>query len=787
MDALNAPPPPPAFGAFAAHELMAVPVLWQSIGGRSMSASGDEWCDDEGDDALLDVLGVDAEGMLRELKLQRLNPAAKNAESAESAAVATADALDMELQRMASRDISMSFYDDEEGEGGEEEEDDEDEDEEEGEGDEGESLPLALNYDAPAEQQANTDAKRTQNNSATTTTNKTQARQKKKKKKKKKEEEEKERKKEPPTTKAGLPPPPPAIPAPRNQALLKSCQPNFDVRFLTNFFGCYWRNRNQNLLGFPFVRGQTVDYAEYSKQDDFDNDPASSNSNGDRVRLVVRLPAGYDKARISLTARITPVSAIEPNESLLGRIVRLSELEQILSSQSNNPKDGEIIVNLLSGSRGTATALVEATAASVSHCSSPSDSPLEGEVNDLVPSAAAVAADGRGGGGGGGGDSGGGNMVMNDVASIHNANNTALGYIVALKPKWTWKYGGPGGRQRGKEKWTHTPVLDLAQAKSQDSMASLHVLVFSQDEKNPDQALCVSSLYSPSFFVGSTRHLRRSAQAAAANGKALNGTAYEKSVLGKKKRPSKGDPVSGAASTAAGGGGGAMATTASLKADASVSQNSEKRRRVDSAELALSLSSVADGHEPDDRLAAEPAERHRSSKTRAVDELLRVMSIASTEEADVLQAGEEGGVVDDHESGMQSGPRSDGGVIMEVAAENEDEQREKITEAAVVEMKAGEEKEKQHPEAKLARRLSELDLARAEGRIEHSRYLEKREGLIVDYTRGLEAWQTEKVKAPGPHIAGAVEIGRGKEEDQDQEEERKEQKFSTSLVSKSIV
>ena len=172
--------------------------------------------------------------------------------------------------------------------------------------------------------------------------------------------------------------------SPRNRALLKACQTHFDVKFLTSFFGCYWRNRNQNLLGFPFVRGQTLDYAECFKQDNFHNKPSDSDSFSERVRLMVQTPDGYDKSRICLTARIIPVSTIDPDESLIGRTVRLSELDQILSAQAKNPKDGEVIVNMRCDGVENAATLVKATAVHLPG-SSPSNSPLDGD--DVVEDA----------------------------------------------------------------------------------------------------------------------------------------------------------------------------------------------------------------------------------------------------------------------------------------------------------------------------------------------------------------------------------------------------------------
>lgn len=45
--------------------------------------------------------------------------------------------------------------------------------------------------------------------------------------------------------------------------LCKSLDPRYpemDMKYHSKFFGCYWRNRNSNLVGFPYVRGQTNDY-----------------------------------------------------------------------------------------------------------------------------------------------------------------------------------------------------------------------------------------------------------------------------------------------------------------------------------------------------------------------------------------------------------------------------------------------------------------------------------------------------------------------------------------------
>merc|ERR1711871_1853108 len=72
--------------------------------------------------------------------------------------------------------------------------------------------------------------------------------------------------------------------------------------------------------------------------------------------------------------------------------------------------------------------------------------------------------------------------------------------------------------------------------------------------------------------------------------------------------------------------------------------------------------------------------------------------------------------------------------------------------------------ERQHPEEALAQYLSNLDLARAGGQIEHSLYLKKREKLLVDFSHSIKRWHAEQQQAntTAQSNSVALEIGREK-------------------------
>ena len=109
---------------------------------------------------------------------------------------------------------------------------------------------------------------------------------------------------------------------------------------------------------------------------------------------------------------------------------------------------------------------------------------------------------------------------------------------MALHPRM-WKYTGPCGRLRGKDRYTHTREDVVKDAKEAAAAVCLRIMVFGIDGEDIDhnrsstdavkelstkttkvRATCVAFLQSTAFFVSSTRNLRRkNSLSVATNGK----------------------------------------------------------------------------------------------------------------------------------------------------------------------------------------------------------------------------------------------------------------------------
>ena len=175
----------------------------------------------------------------------------------------------------------------------------------------------------------------------------------------------------------------------------------------------------------------------------------------------------------------------------------------------------------------------------------------------------------------------------------------------------------------------------------------------------------------------------------------------------------------------------------------------EKRRRVDFADVADSRNIQLDSDDhsageeqvdmlniPNDSLVAGNEERHRSVNGLAVENFVRAVPSAPTLEASVPgttdnQTVNRGSSIEDCSSSSGSKRDEEANVV---------EDKDRVPICATFD-------ERQHPEEALAQSLSNLDLARAGGQIEHSLYLKKREKLLVDFSHSIKRWHAEQQQA----------------------------------------
>jgi hypothetical protein len=89
------------------------------------------------------------------------------------------------------------------------------------------------------------------------------------------------------------------------------------LQLMTPLFGCYWRNRNNNLLGFPFILGKpSLDYVGY-----LDQIPRGPNTRavgvsatdikatkGDSLTILVRAPPELDPSNIRISVWLRSVA-----------------------------------------------------------------------------------------------------------------------------------------------------------------------------------------------------------------------------------------------------------------------------------------------------------------------------------------------------------------------------------------------------------------------------------------------------------------------------------------------
>ena len=605
--------------AFDDDVIVSDPDLWRSIGGRSMSLSDDEG---EGLSHVGDEIGLDP--------ITKMSAFADMDELI-SNNVRDNDQEEISLERMMSRDISMSFYDDEAS--------DVDDRESEYNGE-------SCNVDIRATQDSivrsvsapNVDADGSSKKCETSIIHSPAL--------------------PPPPSSPSSSSPPSSSSSSQSNHLLKCCKDGFDINFTTKFFGCYWRNRNQNLLGFPFVKGMTCDYGEFFQSKDFVPDQASSNSHGDCVNISVRLPVGYERSRISLVARIIPVSEIHRDASLVGTTVNASEMQNMLGKAGS--KDGDIIFHTNYDKVDRAPILNEAKRE------------FPGELPESTRSSNTCAP---------------ANILSSEMHS-HNPE-----YIAFLKPRWTWKYTGSGGRQRHKEMWTQAPVTDLEIAKTMDSMVTLQVLMLAieSSEESCTKATCISSICSPGFFVGSTRHLRRTV-----------------------KRAKDKDDVTGKR----------RSCPTLTSGSSEVNPGNNKRKRVESAQLSSSLSSL--------RISREKCEKKEKICTVPTRSTLPNEKYVSPR--DYMLAKESSS---DPECKQCELHHTGASKLNKISSNLGDEMlgAPQASTIGITVENSLPSRSNEGPEERLESRLFRLDSDRAQGHIAHSIYLEKRNTILSDYLR----------------------------------------------------
>ena len=298
----------------------------------------------------------------------------------------------------------------------------------------------------------------------------------------------------------------------------------FDLRFSKPMFGCYWRNRNNNILGFPHVQSNPgLEYSTLMESEVMKGSHGfhATSGKGDAVHMTMVLPADCGNAQLIFGCCICRLKTLRIPllHDLLGKqftrpeiIVLFNQfcaetkaMNEKKAKSKESPVKGEHIEKDGGGGRGVATA---ASVAATSR--DPTCSP------DLVVFSTKVPKD------------------------ISCKNKRSAGHHqmdIAIKPELTWKYSGPAGRQRAKEDYTFTPMQKMPDANLMKSAIALLVIGFVAKEEGasntsrrvPSNAAssssslsrnstssdasefytCVSCLLSQGFFIGSTRHLRQ--------------------------------------------------------------------------------------------------------------------------------------------------------------------------------------------------------------------------------------------------------------------------------------
>lgn len=252
--------------------------------------------------------------------------------------------------------------------------------------------------------------------------------------------------------------------------------------FESTFFGCYWRNRNNNVCGFPrigSVVANTMDYQTWQHEQKGTKDGGPT-GNHDAVRIAIQLNrTKYNPTQISVVARMSCLTDLPSSDAHLLNLV-LTEKEIFASSACSED----------------AAAPAAAAAAAATN-------------NPVIAS-------------------------MEDISACQHVD-APNSFTVALCPR-SWKYAAKGSRLSRKENWTFKPITNKLQAATFASgvVVLFQVLVYAKESS--DQYRCVGVVRSSGFIVGSTRHLRRIAGTESKNNKRDKVSGGNGTPRGKKKK-----------------------------------------------------------------------------------------------------------------------------------------------------------------------------------------------------------------------------------------------------------
>jgi hypothetical protein len=235
--------------------------------------------------------------------------------------------------------------------------------------------------------------------------------------------------------------------------------------FLSTFFGCYWRNRNNNICGFPYVvkMNQQMDYQSFLYQQkqvgvkDIEETQAS-------VKIAFTVKRHYDSAKLCLVARMCSLNLLPIDDHLLiGEIV--SRLKML------DPSSPTPVIALSEGHFGN-YATVETVKG--------------GKKIDQHKS---------------------NSSCTNNPAITDNSLST---YIAHLSPR-SWKYVTEGSNVQKKEKWTYKPITNIIDARNlSENRHVLQVRLYNQiNDTNGGTYQCLGVIRSPAFLLGSKRSLCR--------------------------------------------------------------------------------------------------------------------------------------------------------------------------------------------------------------------------------------------------------------------------------------
>ena len=293
---------------------------------------------------------------------------------------------------------------------------------------------------------------------------------------------------------------------------------NVQVDILSPTFGCYWRNRNNNLCGFPSIiqSEQQQQQQEQQEQQEQQGNPGNENGlsqkqeyafvAGKRLKVEMEMIATAKREaaassssssslitqpKIQIKVQKRSLLVTFPAESA-GLRLKVKFPAAVFGGSTTNPTNANtlpqrliLVVDIISVTlpeTEDANQVTQATYTS-QHLHSLQGSSIVA-TKDIQWQALCQGMDG------------------------------AVEMVVRLMPK-TWKYNGPVTKMHGKEKMTYRPVDSKEKVSSylEKCLLCCRVSTFLRKEIG-DVYECLSVVRSKGFVVGSTRQLRRSQTAA---------------------------------------------------------------------------------------------------------------------------------------------------------------------------------------------------------------------------------------------------------------------------------